>query len=335
MPETVKLKYVEAVNAALRRALVEDERVILYGEDVAKPGGVFGATKGLEKEFGQRVFDTPISESAILGSALGAALMGMRPVVEIMWIDFSLVALDQLVNQAANARYVSNGRLQAPMTVRTQQGALPGSCAQHSQSLEAFFAHVPGLRVCLPSNAQDAYDLLLTAIRTDDPTIVIESRGLYFGGKEEVVVDGPLQPLGGARVLREGEDVTIVSWGAAVKTAEAACERLAAEGVEAELVDLRWLSPLDLETVLVSVRRTGRVVVVHDANVTGGFGAEVAARVSAEAFRELRAPVARVGTPDVRVPAAPVLQAAVLPDPENIRDAVRSVLQSDTVSSPA
>lgn len=331
MPETVQLKYVEAVNAALRRALDEDDRVLVYGEDVAKPGGVFGATKGLGKQFGARVFDTPISESAILGSAIGAAMMGMQPVVEIMWVDFSLVALDQIVNQAANVRYVSNGTLAAPVTIRTQQGTLPGSCAQHSQSLEAFFAHVPGLRVCLPATAQDAYDLLLTAIHTDDPVLVIENRGLYAGDKQDVVIGGPVQPLGGATIRRAGSDATVASWGATVHVAAQACAELEREGISAELIDLRWIAPLDLGTILDSVRRTGRLVVVHEANVSGGFGAELAARVGEAAFGELRAPVVRVGTPDVRMPAAPVLQAAVLPDVGRVVQAVRTVMDHEVL----
>lgn len=314
MPDTTRnLKYGEAANAALNRALAEDERTLLYGEDVGLPGGVFGISKGLKATFGDRVFDTPISESAILGSAVGAAMFGMRPIVEIMWIDFSLVALDQIVNQAANVRYVSEGRLTAPLTIRTQQGALPGSCAQHSQSLEAFFAHTPGIRVCLPWSAQDAYDMLLTAHQCEDPVIVIEGRELYAGAKQPVVVDGPVQPLGGCAVRRPGHDLTLISWGTAVGTAMDAAETLQAEGVDAEVIDVRWLNPLDFDTIARSVARTGRALVVHEANVTGGFGAEIAARLHEECFDALTAAVVRVGLPDLRMPAAPLLQAEVRP----------------------
>jgi len=190
MPDIISLRFGEAVNTALRHALKRWPESLLYGEDVGKPGGVFGVTRRLKREFGDRVFDTPISESAIIGSAVGAAMMGRRPIVEIMWIDFTLVGLDQVINQAANVRYISKGALTAPITIRTQQGATPGSCAQHSQSLEALFTHIPGLRVCIPSTPQDAYDLLLSAVACDDPTLVIEARGLYNGEKQDVQVGG-------------------------------------------------------------------------------------------------------------------------------------------------
>lgn len=326
MPELKQLTYAEAANAALHRALTEDDAVVVFGEDVGKPGGVFGVTKGLQKEFGRRVFDTPISESAILGGAVGSSVVGLRPVVEVMWVDFTLVALDQIVNQAANVRYVSNGRLTAPLTIRTQQGVLPGSSAQHSQSLEAFFAHVPGLRVCMPATVQDAHDLLMSAIHCDDPTIVIENRGLYFGAKQPVTLGDPVQSVGGAAVRREGSDVTIVTWGAMLGRALDAADQLDADGVSAEVIDLRWIAPFDLPTVAESVRKTSRLAVVHEANVTGGFGAEVAARVGAEAFYSLDAPILRIGTPDVRMPAAPHLQAAVVPDATSIATRVRKLL---------
>ena len=326
MPESKQLTYAEAANAALHRALTEDESVIVFGEDVGKPGGVFGVKKGLQKQFGRRVFDTPISESAILGGAVGSSVVGLRPVVEVMWVDFTLVALDQIVNQAANVRYVSNGRLTAPLTIRTQQGVLPGSSAQHSQSLEAFFAHVPGLRVCMPATAQDAHDLLMSAIQCDDPTIVIENRGLYFGPKQPVSLGGPVQPVGGAAVRREGSDVTIATWGAMLGRVLDAADQLDADGVSAEVIDLRWIAPFDLPTVAESVRKTTRLAVVHEANVTGGFGAEVAARVGAEAFYSLDAPILRIGTPDIRMPAAPHLQAAVVPDATSIATDVRKLL---------
>jgi pyruvate/2-oxoglutarate/acetoin dehydrogenase E1 component len=309
--------FARAVNLALRRALSETPETILYGEDVGVPGGVFGVTRGLRKEFGERVFDTPISESAILGSAVGAAMVGMRPIVEVMWVDFSLVALDQLVNQAANVRYVSRGRLTAPITVRTQQGTLPGACAQHSQSLEALFAHIPGLQVCMPATVQDAYDLLLASIYSDDPTIVIENRGFYHTLSQELVPSQEVQRVGGARVRRAGTDLTIVTWGAMqYRVLEAAAE-LESSGISAEVIDMRWLRPLDMASVLESVGRTGRLFVVHEAHRFMGLGAEIVAGV-VESGVTLKSPPRRVGVPDVRIPAAPTLLEAVLPSVSDI-----------------
>lgn len=322
MPETVALTYAGAANAALDRLLSESADVLLYGEDVALPGGVFGVSKGLRAKYGERVFDTPISESAILGSAIGAALFGARPIVEIMWSDFLLVALDQLVNQAANVRYLSRGAAVAPITVRTQQGTQPGACAQHSQSLEALLAHIPGLLVCMPANAQDAYDLLLAAAAADDPVVVIENRNLYHGAKQPVRLGQPAEAVGGARIVRAGTDVTLVSWGASVLTALAAADTLAAEGVSVEVVDARWISPFDWETTVDSVTRTGRLVVLHEANLTGGFGAEVVAGVCERGVPQRSAPV-RIAMPDVRIPAAPTLLAALLPSAEVVIERVR------------
>ncbi|MER7504481.1 transketolase C-terminal domain-containing protein [Nonomuraea pusilla] len=327
MPSTErKLSYGEAVNAALHRLMEELPETLVYGEDVGVPGGVFGVTRGLRRQFGDRAFDTPISEAAILGSAVGAAMMGRRPIVEIMWADFSLVALDQIVNQAANVRYVSGGRMAAPLTIRTQQGNAPGACAQHSQCLEALFLHVPGLRVCMPSTPQDAYDLLVTAVHCDDPVLVVENRTLYFGAKEPVVVDGPVRPVGGARTRRAGSDVTVVTWGAMTHRVLEAAEELAREGVEAEVLETPWLNPFDTGAVVESARRTGRLAVVHEANVTGGFGAEVVARV-AGAGVPLAAPPLRVGAPDLRMPAAPVLAQAVVPDSARVVREVRALVK--------
>ncbi|WAX59030.1 hypothetical protein M6B22_09795 [Jatrophihabitans cynanchi] len=327
MPE---LNYAEAVNAALRRALAEWPETLLYGEDVAKPGGVFGVTRRLYREFGERVFDTPISESAIIGSAVGAAMMGRRPIVEIMWVDFTLVGLDQVINQAANVRYVSQGALTAPLTIRTQQGAVPGSCAQHSQSLEALFAHVPGIRVALPSTPQDAYDVLLSAIACDDPTVVIEARALYNGPRENVELDGPIAAVGGSRHRHRGEDITVLTWGAQTHNVVAAAAELDAEQIGLDVIEAVWLNPFDTPAVLDSVARTGRLMVVHEANVTGGFGAEVLARV-AESGISLRSPACRVGLPDLRVPAAPGLSSAVLPSASSVAAAARTIIGSESV----
>lgn len=326
--QVVELTYAQAVNAALKRALTEYDNTILFGEDVGKPGGVFGVTKDLQRTFGaQRVFDTPISETAMLGAAVGAAMCGMRPIVEIMWIDFSLVAMDQIVNQAANVRYVSAGRLGAPLTIRTQQGALPGSCAQHSQNLEAFYAHVPGLRVGLPATAQDAYDMLLAAIRSDDPTLVIEHRGLYHGPAQPVRLDGAIEAAEGAKLLAEGDQLTIVTWGAMVHRVKEAAERLKQEaGVRAEVLDARWVAPFDWAALQRSVEKTRRLLVVHEANVTGGFGAEIAARVQADCFGKLLAPVQRLGVEDLRMPAAAHLQQAVIPSTDAIMAAAQRLL---------
>jgi acetoin:2,6-dichlorophenolindophenol oxidoreductase subunit beta len=321
---TMSLKYGEAVNAALVRAMTEVPETLFYGEDVALPGGVFGVSRGLRRRFGDRVFDTPISESAILGSALGAALMGRRPIVEIMWADFSLVAFDQLVNQVANARYVSRGEAPAPIVVRTQQGAAPGSCAQHSQSLEALFLHVPGLRVVMPWTPQDAYDALLSAVDSDDPVIVIENRTLYAGAKAEVKVGGAPRAIGWSTARRSGGDLTVATWGAMTGRVLQAADELVADGIEVEVVELTWLNPLELTPVLDSLRRTGRLAVVHEANVTGGFGAEIVTRI-AEAGVPLSAPPLRIGTPDVRLPAAPVLADALVPSPAHIAAGLRKL----------
>ncbi len=324
MPST-ELTYIQAVTEGLRWALAEHDDTLIFGEDVAKPGGPFGSSRGLWKDYGDaRIFDTPISESAILGAAVGAAMRGYRPIVEIMFMDFTLVALDQIVNQAANVRYVSNGAFSAPLTIRTQQGVTPGSCAQHSQCLEAFFVHAPGIRVCVPATVQDAYELLRTSIACDDPALVIESRALY-GTTAEVELGGPIAAIGGAVVRRPGTDVTIVSWGRMVVEALAAAEVLGGRGIDAEVVDLRWLEPLDMPAVLASVAKTTRLVIAHEAVRSGGFGGEIAARVVEQGFDLLDAPIARVGAASVPIPAAPVLQQAVIPGAASIVAAVEAM----------
>jgi 2-oxoisovalerate dehydrogenase E1 component len=329
-PEPVpgeEMTYIKAVNAALREALAADAKVIVYGEDVGAAGGIFGATRGLQEEFGaERVFDTPIAESAILGSAVGASMEGVRPVVEIMWADFLLVALDQLVNQAANVRYVTRSELSAPIVVRTQQGVTPGSCAQHSQSLEAFLAHVPGLKVGLAATAADAHQMLRAAVADPDPVILIESRGLYQT-KGSVDLSAPVPPIGGGRIHREGGDLTIIAWGGIVPVVLTAADELAERGVESSVLDLRWLRPLDEEAIGRVVRGGGgHVLVVHEANITGGFGAEIAARVQEHHFDYLDQPVKRLGVPDSRIPSAPALQQVLIPDASKIVEAAMSLL---------
>ncbi|WP_331734285.1 MULTISPECIES: transketolase C-terminal domain-containing protein [unclassified Streptomyces] len=322
MPESAltqkKLTYAESVNHALRRALTDDPTTLLFGEDVAVPGGVFGVTKGLRKRFGERVFDTPISESAILGGAVGASMVGRRPIVEIMWADFAFVAFDQIVNQAANVRYLNRGKLTAPLTIRTQQGTGPGACAQHSQSIETLFAHIPGLHVCMPTTHQDAHDLLLASIAADDPAIVIENRNLYHGAKEEVTLGRPIPSVGGAVVRRLGTDLTVATWGAMQHKVLEAAERLEAEhGISAEVIDMRWMRPLDVDSVAESVGRTGALAVVHEASQFAGLGAELVASI-VERGIEMRRPPLRIATPDVRIPAAPTLLEAVVPGVDDI-----------------
>ncbi|UCR88187.1 alpha-ketoacid dehydrogenase subunit alpha/beta [Mycetocola spongiae] len=313
--ETKNLTYQRAVNLALRTELERRPETILYGEDVGFAGGIFGVSRGLHREFGdERVFDTPIAEAAILGSAVGAAMTGARPIVEIMWADFTFVAFDQIINQASNVRYISRGRLSAPLTIRMQQGVTAGSCAQHSQSIEAFFAHIPGIKVGLPATPQDAYDMLRAAVADPDPTVVIEARSLYQM-EGEVNPNGPLQRVEGARTHREGADLVIFTWGAMLGTVLEAAELLeSTEGISARVVDLRWLRPLDDAAIAEAILATGgRVLIVHEATTTGGFGAEVAARIGESQFENLDGPVLRLGTPDIRMPSAPNLQDAVLP----------------------
>jgi 2-oxoisovalerate dehydrogenase E1 component len=319
--------YWRAVNEALRTELTNRSELLVYGEDVGYPGGIFGVTRNLQREFGpDRVFDTPISESAILGSAVGAAMEGMRPVVEIMWADFLFVALDQLVNQAANIRYISRGERSVPIVVRTQQGVTPGACAQHSRNVEALLAHIPGLRVGLPSRPSDAYSMLRAAIADDDPTVIIESRSLYMN-KGEVVTTDSAETIGGAVWRRSGTDAAIISWGPMVNAAEDAADVLASEGIAAAVLDLRWLNPLDDDAISNAVRQAGgRVVVAHEAAITGGFGAEVAARIATR--NDLAAAVVRVASPDSPMPAAPSLQRALVPSVSTIAEAVRGLVQA-------
>ena len=322
---TAETTYRDALNAALHRAMHAHPETLVFGEDVAAPGGVFGVTRGLADEFGDRVFDTPISENAILGAALGASLVGRRPVVEIMWADFLFVGLDQLVNGAANVRWLTEGRMTAPLTVRTQQGALTSSSAQHSRCVEAMLCHVPGLKVGMPSNPADAYAMLLAAIADDDPAIVIEHRAIY-DQRGEIDADAPVEAAAGARVVRQGADVTVVALSRMVGVALRAAELLAAEGIDAEVVDPRWLSPFDWATVESSIAKTTRLVVVHEAVRTCGFGAEVAALAAGRGFWHLDGPVVRITAPDCPKPSAPSLEAVAIPDAERVARGVRRAM---------
>jgi 2-oxoisovalerate dehydrogenase E1 component len=325
---TKTLSYIQAVNEALMRELETRPEVLVYGEDVGQSGGIFGASRGLQKKFGVgRVFDTPISESAILGSAVGAAMIGMKPIVEIMWGDFMLVALDQIINQAANIRYVTGGRSGAPIVVRTQQGATPGSCAQHSQSLEALLAHIPGLRIAIPSTPQDAYSLLRAAVASPDPCVLFEARGLYQT-TGPVDFSDAVEGIGKSRLHRPGTDAVIVTWGTMLNLALQAAETLAGEGIEVAVLDLRWLCPLDNDGLYAAVKNaSGRTIVLHEANKTGGFGAEIVARLHELFDNTGSLHVVRIATPDMRIPASPVLQGALLPTAAKIMDQVRLLVK--------
>ena len=329
MPETT---YIKAITTTLAAAMRADERVFVLGEDVAE-GGPYTATVGLAEEFGtERVINTPISEAAITGVAIGAAQSGLRPVLEIMFVDFITLALDQLVNAAAKAHFMSGGQLTVPMVLRTQGGAGQRGAAQHSQSLESWLTHVPGLKVVMPSRAVDAAGLLAAAIADPNPVVFIENKTLYFR-KEEVPEGAAPVRIGQAATLREGRDVTVVALSRLVHDALAAAERLAEDGVEAEVIDPRTLVPLDLESIVASVKRTGRLVVAHEAVEHGGFGAEIAAQVQRAAFDFLDAPVERVGAPFAPIPFSAPLEDAYLPGADEIVAAVRATL-SDQPSGP-
>jgi len=315
--------YLKAITTTLAEAMRADERVLVLGEDVAE-GGPWGATAGLVEEFGpERVRNTPISEAAICGIAIGAAQSGVRPVVEIMFIDFLTLALDQLVNQAAKAHFMSGGQLHVPLVVRTQGGAGQRGGAQHSQSLEAWLTHVPGLKVAMPSTAADAAGLLAAAIADPNPVVLVENKTLYFRREE---AEEERVSLGEVRIVRRGSDVTVVALSRLVPEALDAAEELAADGIEVEVIDPRTLVPLDLEAILESVARTHRLVVAHEAVRTGGFGAELAAQVQEAAFDELDGPIERVGAPFAPIPFSPPLEDAYLPGRAEVVAAVRRAL---------
>jgi pyruvate/2-oxoglutarate/acetoin dehydrogenase E1 component len=322
-PETRPVRYVDALIRAMGDALEEDDRVVLMGIDVGAGGGIFTATRGLHARFGSdRVIDTPISEMGFVGAAVGAAMTGLRPIVEIMFMDFLGVCLDPIINQAAKLPYMTSGALQVPIVFRTQTGAGRSAGAQHSQSLEAMVAHVPGLKVVLPGTVGDAYHLLRAAVRDPDPVVFVENRRLYAMRGE--IEDDPL-PLGRARVARAGDDVTVVTWGQMVRECLAAADDEAAPSLE--VIDLRSLVPLDLDTVLRSAARTGRLLIVHEAVEEFGAGAEIAARAGAELFGVLRAPVARLGAPRVPVPFNPELERSVIPGAADVVSAAARLVR--------
>ena len=319
MPE---LSYREAVRDALSTAMREDEDVFIMGEDIAEMGGSMGVTQGMLDEFGpERVRNTPISEAAIVGAGIGAAIQGMRPVVEIMYEDFLTLAAEQVINQAAKHRYMSGGQLKVPLTIRTQGGAGWSPGAQHAQQLEAWFVHIPGLKVVFASTPTDARGLLYSSIYEDNPVIFFEHRTLY-GIKEEVAEKLEPIPLGEARVQREGEDVTVVATGRLVHEALAAAAQAEEQGVSVEVVDPRTLQPLDEGTIIESVKKTNRCVVAHEAITRMGYGAEVAAVVQHQAFDWLDAPVERVGAKFTPLPFAPVMEEWVIPHADDVLQAV-------------
>jgi pyruvate/2-oxoglutarate/acetoin dehydrogenase E1 component len=310
-PSTIR--YLDAINRGIADAMEEDERVVLIGIDVGAGGGIFTVTRGLSERFGpERVLDTPISEMGYVGAAVGAAMTGLRPIVEIMFMDFVGVCLDPILNQAAKLPYMTGGALSIPIVFRTQTGAGRSAGAQHSQSLESMFAHIPGLKVVMPATVTDAHDLLLESVRDPNPVVFVENRRLY--GMRGMAGQDPL-PLGRARVAQPGDDVTVVTWGRMLRECLAAA---AGATASLEVVDLRSLVPLDLESVISSVRKTGRLLVVHEATLDFGAGAEIAARVGEALFDELRTPVRRIGTPPVPLPFSPDLERSLLPSSDAI-----------------
>ena len=323
-----EITYLEAVREALWQEMERDGRVFVIGEDVGVYGGAFGVTRGLFEHFGEeRVIDTPISEYGIAGAITGAALVGMRPVGEIMFMDFTTFAMEQLVNQAAKMRFMFGGTINVPFVLRTPAGSGTGAAAQHSQSLEAWFVHVPGLKVVMPSTPYDAKGLLLAAIRDDNPVIFIEHKLLYKT-KGPVPEESYTVPLGSAEVKRPGRDLTIVATAVMVKRSLEAAEVLEREGIEAEVVDPRTLKPLDAETIIGSVARTGRVLIVHEACKTGGFGGELAGVIAeSEAFDYLDAPIVRLAGRDIPIPYNRTLETHAVPQVEDIVHAARQLAQ--------
>jgi pyruvate dehydrogenase E1 component beta subunit len=321
-----QLRYIRAITEALEEEMARDDDVFIIGEDVGRAGGIFSATRGLYEKFGpDRVKDTPISEAAFLGLALGAAISGLRPVVEIMFIDFITVCMDQLVNQIAKFRYMFGGQYKVPMVIRTLAGGGLSAGPHHSQCLEAWFTHIPGIKVVMPSTPYDVKGLLKATIRDDNPVLFIEHKDLLrLNG--DVPEEEYLIPLGKADIKRSGKDVTVVATSKMVHEALTAAEKLAEEGIELEVIDPRTLSPLDMETILTSVKKTGRLVVAHEAVKFCGFGAEIAAAIAEEAFDYLDAPIKRIGAPFTPVPFSPPLEKTYLVGSQQIIEAVKEIV---------
>ena len=324
--EMRELTYLEAVREAMVQEMREDENVFLLGEDIGVYGGAFGVSKGMLEEFGpDRVLETPISEAGIAGTATGAALMGMRPIMEIMFMDFITLSLDQLVNQAAKMRFMFGGMASIPLVCRAPAGSGTGAAAQHCQSLEAWLVHAPGIKVVSPSNAYDAKGLLITSIRDNNPVFFMEHKLLYRT-KAQVPEDMYSIPFGQAEVKREGRDLTIIAYSIMVPRSLEVAEKLAIEEIDCEVIDPRTLKPLDKETIIASVSKTGRVLIVHEAPITGGFGGELAALISgSEAFDFLDAPIRRLAGRDIPIPYNRILERATVPQVEDIEAAAREL----------
>lgn len=315
-----------ALNEALRFAMNEDQHVVILGEDVGRLGGVFRITDKLQQEFGEeRVLDTPLAESGIVGAAIGMAMYGLRPVCEMQFDGFTYPAFEQIVSHLAKYGSRSRGRMRLPVVIRIPYGGGIGAVEHHSESLEAYFTHTAGLKVVTPSTPSDAFSLLVRSIQDPDPVIFLEPKRRYWI-REDVELKPNGLPIGKARILREGGDVTLISYGPSIRTCQEACEEASADGVEIELIDLRSLVPLDLDTIMESVKKTGRAVVVHEAQVTSGFGGEIAARIMEDDFLSLQAPVVRVGGFDIPYPPAK-LEDVHLPDVDRVLDAVDKVLK--------
>jgi pyruvate dehydrogenase E1 component beta subunit len=321
-----QITYREALNQALREELERDERIFIMGEEVGYFGGAFKVTDGLLAVFGEkRVRDTPISELTIVGAGIGAAMGGLKPIVELMTINFGLLAMDQIVNNAAKIHYMFGSHAKVPIVIRAPQGGGHQLGAQHSQSLEAYFLHCPGLRVVLPATPADAKGLLKSCVRQDDPVIFLEHESLY-GVKGEVPDDDYLVPIGKANLIRSGKDVTLISYSKCVYDSIAAADALENQGIDAEIIDLRSLNPLDIDTVLGSVRKTGKAVVIYEGWRTGGAGAEIVAQIQEAAFDHLDAPVERVATLDTPIPYNARLERAALPSPAQIVEVAERML---------
>ena len=321
-----KLSYGHAFREAVFQEMSANPDVFVAGEDVGAFGGVFHTFDGLQKEFGEdRVVDTPISEQAIIGLGLGAAVSGLRPIVDLMFMDFICVAMDQIVNQVAKIKYMFGGAATVPLTITTTGGAGVSASAQHSQSLEAILCHIPGLKVVYPSNAYDMKGLMTACIREDNPTVMVKHKRLF--GTSTLVPEEPYTvPLGKAATVRAGSDVTVVTYGRMVNEVMSAADTLAAEGIECDVIDPRTLQPFDIETVIESVRRTNRVVIVHEAVRFGGIGGEIAAQIQELAFDYLDAPVGRVAAPFSPVPYSPVLEQLYIPDSQRIAEGIRETV---------
>jgi acetoin:2,6-dichlorophenolindophenol oxidoreductase subunit beta len=323
----IPMTFRAAIRSALDEELARDNKVLLLGEDVGAAGGVFKVTEGLHKKYGDsRIIDTPISENGMAGVALGLAIGGYRPVLEIMFSDFLPTAMDQIVNEIAKQRYVTGGEYCVPLTIRNACGAAVGWAAYHSQCLESLLMNVPGLRIAVPSNAEDAYGLLKSAIRDNNPTIFCEHKRLY--GETADVEQGSTIPFGKARIVREGKDVTVVSTMYMTKVASQAAEELAKKGIEVELIDLRTLKPLDKQTILDSISKTGRLVVVEEDSRTGGWGAEIASLAAEHAIYSIKSPVSRVCIEDVPIPFSPKLEEVVVPNAARVVDTIDKMMEA-------